>query len=167
MQHLLIRSFIVSVKVRIFPLNMGDIIIYFAWWWEKYLSQCNLLKHTCPWRDKFIVLWTLNRQAKNTFTGYPNMVIYIPDPLDRIKSNFINFRRKDSKRRFIRAFGHFHSIILRQDLRKNSFSGLNAQIWLFRSQVPKINKNQILLISKRRTLRDASNEPSTIFVAHF
>ena len=45
-----------SVKVRIFPLNMRDIIIYVARWWEKYLSKCSPLKHTCSWRDKPIVL---------------------------------------------------------------------------------------------------------------
>ena len=57
-------SFIVSVQVSIFPLNMCDIIIYFARWWEKYLSKDSLIKHTCSWHDKLIVLWTLNRQAK-------------------------------------------------------------------------------------------------------
>ena len=56
--------FIVSVQVRIFPLNMRDIIIYVAQWWEKYLSKRSLIKHTCSWRDKVIVLWTLNRWAK-------------------------------------------------------------------------------------------------------
>ena len=57
-------SFIASVQVRIFPLNIRDIIIYFARWWEKYLSKRSLIKHTCSWRDKLIVLWTLNRRAK-------------------------------------------------------------------------------------------------------
>ena len=28
------------------------------------LSKRSLIKHTCSWRDKPIVLWTLNRQAK-------------------------------------------------------------------------------------------------------
>ena len=37
---------------------------YFSRWWEKYLSKRSLIKHTCSWRDKLIVLWTLNRQAK-------------------------------------------------------------------------------------------------------
>ena len=50
--------------VRIIPLNMRDIIIYIARWWEKYLSKRSLLKYTCSWRDKVIVLWILNRQAK-------------------------------------------------------------------------------------------------------
>ena len=49
-------SFIVSVKVPIFPLNMHDIIIYVAQWWEKYLSKRSLLKYTCSWRDKLIIL---------------------------------------------------------------------------------------------------------------
>ena len=31
---------------------------------EKYLSERSLTKHSCSWRDKLIVLWTLNRQAK-------------------------------------------------------------------------------------------------------
>ena len=57
-------SFIVSVQVRIFPLNVRNIIIYVARWWEKCLSEHSLIKHTCSWRDKHIVLWTLNRQAK-------------------------------------------------------------------------------------------------------
>ena len=48
-------SFVVSVQVRIFSLNMRDIIIYVARWWEKYLSKCSLIKHTCSWRDKLIV----------------------------------------------------------------------------------------------------------------
>ena len=63
-QLALIREFIVSVQVGIFPLNMCDTIIYVALWWEKYLSKRSLIKHTCSWRDKLILLWTLNRQAK-------------------------------------------------------------------------------------------------------
>ena len=55
-QLFLIRSFIVSVKVGIFTLNMRDIIIYVARWWEKYLSKHSPLKHTCSWHDKLIVL---------------------------------------------------------------------------------------------------------------
>ena len=42
-------SFIVSEKVRIFPLNMHDIIIYLVRWWEKHLSKCCPLKHACSW----------------------------------------------------------------------------------------------------------------------
>ena len=57
-------SLIVSVKVCIFPLNLRDIIIYVARWWEKYLSKLIPLKHSCWWRDKLIVLWILNREAK-------------------------------------------------------------------------------------------------------
>ena len=49
-------SFIVSVKVGIITLNMRDIIIYVAQWWEKYLSKRSPLKHTCSWHDKLIVL---------------------------------------------------------------------------------------------------------------
>ena len=56
--------FIISVQLRIFPLNMRDTIVYVALWWEKYLSKRSLIKHTCSWRDKLIVLWTLNGQAK-------------------------------------------------------------------------------------------------------
>ena len=37
-------SFIVSVQVCIFPLNMCDIISYVARWWEKYLSKRSLIK---------------------------------------------------------------------------------------------------------------------------
>ena len=66
-QRLLIRKFYCSVKVIIFTLTMRDIIIYVARWSEKYLSNRNPLKHTCSWRDKLIVLWTLNRQAKISF----------------------------------------------------------------------------------------------------
>ena len=38
--------------------------LFKALWWEKYLSKSSLLKHTCSWLDKLIVLWILNRQAK-------------------------------------------------------------------------------------------------------
>ena len=50
----------VSVKVRIFPLNMRDIIIFAAQWWEKYLSKRSLLKHTCSWCDNLLYYeyWT-------------------------------------------------------------------------------------------------------------
>ena len=57
-------SFISSVQVCIFALNMPDIIIYVAWRWEKYLSKRRLIKHTCSWHDKLIVSWTLKRKAK-------------------------------------------------------------------------------------------------------
>ena len=52
------------IRLRIFPLNMCDIIIYAARWWGKHLSKRSLIKHTCSWYDKLIVLWILNRQAK-------------------------------------------------------------------------------------------------------
>ena len=64
MSNFLPISFIVSVQDRIFPLNMCNIIIYVARWWKKYLSKPSLIKHTCSWCDKLVVLWTLNRQAK-------------------------------------------------------------------------------------------------------
>ena len=57
-------SFVISVQVHIFPLNMRDIIIYVARWREKYLSKRSLIKHTCSWRYKLIVLRILNRQEK-------------------------------------------------------------------------------------------------------
>ena len=43
---------------------MGDIIIYVARWWEKYFSKRSLIKHTCSWRYKLIVLRILNRQGE-------------------------------------------------------------------------------------------------------
>ena len=51
-------------KVCIFPLNMRATIIHVARWWEKYLSKRSPLKRTCSWRNKLIVLWIRNRQAK-------------------------------------------------------------------------------------------------------
>ena len=33
-------------------------------WWEKYLSKRSVIRHTCSWRDKLIVLWIMNRQTK-------------------------------------------------------------------------------------------------------
>ena len=49
-----------SVQVRIFPLNMCDIIIYVARWWEKHLSKRSLIKHTCSWRVNLLYYkhWT-------------------------------------------------------------------------------------------------------------
>ena len=35
---------------------MRDIIIYVAPWWEKYLSKRSLIKLTCSWHDKLIIL---------------------------------------------------------------------------------------------------------------
>ena len=69
-------SFIVSLQVRIFPLNMRDIIIYVSRWWEKYLWKSSLIKHTCSWRDRLIILWTLDRQAK-IFLRIPKMTLTI------------------------------------------------------------------------------------------
>ena len=46
---------------------LADKTIYLAdmaRWWEKYLLKRSLIKHTCWWRDKLTVLWTLNKQAK-------------------------------------------------------------------------------------------------------
>ena len=37
-------------KIGIFPLNMRDITIYVARWWERYLLKRSLIKHTCSWR---------------------------------------------------------------------------------------------------------------------
>ena len=65
-QLLLIRKSYCFRKVRIYPLNMRDIIIYVARWREKYPSKRSPLKHTCSWRTVYelILLWILNRQAK-------------------------------------------------------------------------------------------------------
>ena len=46
-----------------FSLNMCNIIIYVARWWQKYLSKRSCIKRTCSWHDKLIILWKLNRQA--------------------------------------------------------------------------------------------------------
>ena len=43
----LLLSLIVSVQVRIFPLNMRGIIIYVAPLWEKYFLKRSLTKRTC------------------------------------------------------------------------------------------------------------------------
>ena len=37
---------IVSVQVRIFSLNMRDVMIYAERLWERYLSKLSLIKHT-------------------------------------------------------------------------------------------------------------------------
>ena len=37
---------------------------FFSERWGKHFSKRSLIKHNCSWRDKLIVLWTLNRQAK-------------------------------------------------------------------------------------------------------
>ena len=112
------------------------------------------------------------------------MVILVPYPisLKSIKPKFSSFQNipsslrlmnikscssQNSNRCFQRAFNHIYSIILSQDLRKDSILCMNAHIWLFRSQIPKINKTQILFISERGTLNDASNVPSTTFIALF
>ena len=63
-------SFIVSVNVCIFPLNMPDIVIYVALWWEKYLSKRRPLKHTyIVWR---IIIYKYIRMI--TFTNHPVML---------------------------------------------------------------------------------------------
>ena len=45
-------------------LNIRNIFIYVARWWEMYLSKRSLLKHTCSWRHRSIILWTLIRRVK-------------------------------------------------------------------------------------------------------
>ena len=39
----------------------GNIFFRFAWLWEKYLSKRSLIKLACSWRNKLIILRTLNR----------------------------------------------------------------------------------------------------------
>ena len=47
----------------IFPVCMRDIIIYFAQWWEKYISKCSLIKHTSlgmvsiKWKANIQISW--------------------------------------------------------------------------------------------------------------
>ena len=50
-------------------------------WWEKYLSKRSLIKLTCSSRDKLLVLWTLNRQAKY-FYLYQNALWWNHSPDD-------------------------------------------------------------------------------------
>ena len=65
-------SFIVSIQIRIFPLHIGDIIIYVNRWWEKYLLKHSLIKHICSWHDKLIVLFggLLNSWIPVNWTNY-------------------------------------------------------------------------------------------------
>ena len=42
---------------------MRDIIIYVARWWEKNLSKCSLIKHTCLWHDKLIALFSIGSKS--------------------------------------------------------------------------------------------------------
>ena len=57
-------SSIVYVQVCLSAINILDIIIYVARWCEKNLLKRSLIEHTSSWRNKLIILWTLNRQAK-------------------------------------------------------------------------------------------------------
>ena len=45
-------------------LTLTRFFFHLVQWWEKYISKCSLIKHTCSWRNKLTVLWALNRQAK-------------------------------------------------------------------------------------------------------
>ena len=87
MDFLLSVSFIISVQVRIFPLNIRDIIIYVSWWWEKYLSKRSLIKHTCSWGDKLMVLFVKDfaKAFSKDFADFPlyrtvkDLIIYFPE----------------------------------------------------------------------------------------
>ena len=70
------QSFIVSLKVRIFPLNMRDTIIYVARWWEEYLLKRSLINHTCSWRDELHdVMSLLNIDKVPLEVGNPLQVL--------------------------------------------------------------------------------------------
>ena len=43
---------------------MSGIIIYIAWWSEKYPSKRRFIKHDCSWCDKLIVLRTWTHKRK-------------------------------------------------------------------------------------------------------
>ena len=58
-------SSIVSIQVHTFSLNMCDIIIYVARWWEKYLSKRRFIKPTCSWHDKLIIMLFLIKKSRN------------------------------------------------------------------------------------------------------
>ena len=60
----------------------AKVLVVLARWWEKHLSKRNPLKHTCSWRDKLIVLWILNRQAKK-FLTYNKSIILIRQDKNR------------------------------------------------------------------------------------
>ena len=51
------RIFIYVDIVIYVVIHYVDIVIYVARWWEKYLSKCSPVKHTCSWRDKLIILY--------------------------------------------------------------------------------------------------------------
>ena len=60
----LLKSVSSIVPIRIFSLKICGIIITLIRWWEKYLSERSLVKKTCLWCDKLIILTTRNRQTK-------------------------------------------------------------------------------------------------------
>ena len=43
-------------------------------WWDKYLSKRSLLKHTCSWRDKLIVLLDSNLCNWEDFVFFKNNI---------------------------------------------------------------------------------------------
>lgn len=49
---LLICKFTVSIQVRIFTLNMREMVIYLTRWREKHLWKRGLIKYTYSWGDK-------------------------------------------------------------------------------------------------------------------
>ena len=123
-------SFIVFIQVRIFPLNMRDIVIYAAWWREKYLSKCSLIKHTCSWRDKLMVLWTLNRHAIIFSQFYLHLkggTLYFP-PLSKRGSE----RKSSLEEEYLLALMRLKLGLLINDLAfcfKGSSTGA-SQIWI-------------------------------------
>ena len=57
-----------------------------SWWWEKYLAKCSLIKHTCSWRDKLIVLLQLTVSKTGIVKSKPpisflKITIKLPMPL--------------------------------------------------------------------------------------
>ena len=68
------RSFIVSVQVCIFTLNMRDITIYVARWWEKHLSKHSLIKHTRNiFLQKLCQKWGREISSRHFFFNKLNM----------------------------------------------------------------------------------------------
>ena len=85
---------------------------YFARWWEKYLSKSSLLKHTCSLRDKLIVLWLLNRQAKiflqnqywydtNGRKGIRNGISHVINRYAQTNNKCMNDYNKDNESSFL------------------------------------------------------------------
>ena len=137
-----------------FPWYTEYLLFTSACWWVKYLWKRSLIKHSCSWHDKLIVLWILKKRAKMWKYFYVKQNKYCKSfTIDIYKNQHTNKQRRKK-----RHYNIFTSSFLKEEKNKMGKTELHK---IKTMKIKKERKNKVNLSTLLVSLPAAAHQTLT------